>query len=102
MEWAARRLRGDSLCGTSIGLEIAAALGLEVADFFFHPNGRPTTTSQVVAAYAYRDDRGELFYEVVRYADKSFRQRRPMVVHRDLLRQMGTGLVGHWTLPSIR
>ncbi len=37
------------------------------------PNGQP----QIVATYDYRDERGELLFQVVRYDPKDFRQRRP-------------------------
>ena len=36
-------------------------------------NGKP----QIVATYDYRDERGELLFQVVRYDPKDFRQRRP-------------------------
>jgi hypothetical protein len=36
-------------------------------------NGKP----RIVAQYAYRDERGELLFQVVRYEPKDFRQRRP-------------------------
>lgn len=37
----------------------------------------PEKTSRLVATYKYRDERGRLLYEVLRYDPKSFRQRRP-------------------------
>ena len=40
--------------------------------------GRPDTArSRIVATYDYRDGRGELLFQVVRYTPKGFRQRRP-------------------------
>lgn len=38
------------------------------------PNGHK---ARIVAVYDYRDAGGELLYQVVRYAPKAFRQRRP-------------------------
>jgi len=37
------------------------------------PNGEP----QIVATYDYRDEAGELVFQVVRYEPKDFRQRKP-------------------------
>ena len=40
--------------------------------------GKPDTArSRIVATYDYRDRRGELLFQVVRYTPKGFRQRRP-------------------------
>ena len=40
--------------------------------------GKPDTArSRIVATYDYRDGRGELLFQVVRYTPKGFRQRRP-------------------------
>lgn len=40
-------------------------------------NGRAFAASGFVATYEYRDEQGELLFEVCRTADKKFRQRRP-------------------------
>lgn len=45
-----------------------------------HPSG-PSQISKPVAWYAYRDLRGRLQYEVVRYEPKNFRRRRPHPEH---------------------
>jgi hypothetical protein len=38
---------------------------------------QPTESNRIVATYDYRDERGELVYQVVRFEPKTFRQRRP-------------------------
>lgn len=53
---------------------ILAAVGLTVADLFEPRNGSGKT---IVAEYDYIDERGTLLYQVVRFAPKDFRQRRP-------------------------
>src|SRR5262245_58479342 len=53
---------------------ILAATGLTMRDLFANPT-RPTKT--IIATYSYQDEQGQLLYEVVRYAPKQFRQRRP-------------------------
>jgi AAA domain len=40
-------------------------------------NGEDHTKPRIVATYDYHDAKGELIYQVVRYAPKDFRQRRP-------------------------
>jgi len=56
--------------------EVCAALGIEVADLFTdHHSSNPR--SRVVAEYDYRDEKGNLLYQVVRYDPKDFRVRRP-------------------------
>jgi len=45
-----------------------------------HANGHATKTvvaREIVATYDYRDEAGELLFQVVRYEPKDFRQRRP-------------------------
>jgi phage/plasmid primase-like uncharacterized protein len=43
-----------------------------------HPNGPAGNgKSRIVATYDYRDERGEVLYQVVRFDPKGFRQRRP-------------------------
>jgi putative DNA primase/helicase len=63
---------------------VAAALGLSLADLMpprtaaagkskANPNGKP----RIVGSYDYRDEAGQLLFQVVRYEPKDFRQRRP-------------------------
>jgi len=57
---------------------VVAALGLTLADLMPTPtanrtNGKP----RIVAKYDYRNESGELVFQVVRYEPKDFRQRRP-------------------------
>jgi hypothetical protein len=61
---------------------VAAALGLSLADLMpprtatagkAMANGKP----RIIASYDYRDEAGELVFQVVRYEPKDFRQRRP-------------------------
>ena len=63
---------------------VSAALGLSLADLMpprtatagkskANANGKP----RIVASYDYRDEAGELLFQVVRYDPKDFRQRRP-------------------------
>jgi len=57
---------------------ICAALGLRAADLMPtadkpKSNGKP----KIVATYSYADEQGTLFYQVVRFDPKDFRQRRP-------------------------
>jgi 5S rRNA maturation endonuclease (ribonuclease M5) len=64
-------------CHADCGIEeITDALGLTLADLYGEGtagNGR----REIVATYDYTDERGELLFQVVRYAPKDFRQRRP-------------------------
>jgi 5S rRNA maturation endonuclease (ribonuclease M5) len=55
---------------------ITAALGIAVADLFPDP---PSTNGHrhIAATYNYVDEDGTLLYQVVRFAPKQFRQRRP-------------------------
>src|SRR5260370_16079482 len=57
-------------CSTQMILDCA---GLRMADLA--PGA--SLPRRLVARYGYRDDEGELLYEVVRYDPKDFRQRRP-------------------------
>lgn len=53
--------------------DIVAAVGLKLADLF-----PPREGGQVIGAtYDYRDEAGQLLYQVVRFVPKDFRQRRP-------------------------
>lgn len=54
---------------------ITAAIGMTIADLY-PPRERPER-GRIVETYGYRDELGELLYEVVRLEPKSFRQRRP-------------------------
>ena len=42
-----------------------------------HGDGAPRAAGGIIATYPYRDEAGELLYEVVRYEPKSFLQRKP-------------------------
>ncbi|MBN2371767.1 MAG: AAA family ATPase [Vicinamibacteria bacterium] len=57
-------------------LAIIKALGLTMADLM--PAREPKSSlGEIVDTYDYVDERGEPLYQVVRYAPKNFRQRRP-------------------------
>lgn len=63
-------------CFAGCGPEtIASALGLQMRELF-SANGH-THARELIATYAYTDERGGLLYQCVRYAPKDFRQRRP-------------------------
>lgn len=66
-------------CHAGCSIEaIADALGLRVADLFEDNGAKAASPSRsVMATYPYRDETGTLLYEVVRFAPKDFRQRRP-------------------------
>jgi hypothetical protein len=52
------------------------SLGLKIQDLF--PDVTAKASKPIIAAtYDYKDDRGHLLYQVVRYVPKTFRQRRP-------------------------
>jgi putative DNA primase/helicase len=53
--------------------QIAAAIGIEVKDLFEGTNGH----RQIVNTYDYRDEDGNVLYQVVRFEPKDFRQRKP-------------------------
>jgi hypothetical protein len=53
--------------------DICSAVGLGLGDLFTRAN----PTRKINAVYGYLDEVGELLFEVVRYAPKDFRQRRP-------------------------
>jgi 5S rRNA maturation endonuclease (ribonuclease M5) len=53
---------------------IVAALGLKLRDLF---GDHSAPSREIVATYPYTDEQGEVLYEVVRFAPKDFRQRRP-------------------------
>lgn len=58
---------------------IADALNIEVAQLFHvNGNGHPGARDRhIESVYDYHDERGALLYQVVRFAPKDFRQRRP-------------------------
>jgi len=55
--------------------DVMGALGLKWSDL--STNGNSANGRQIIAQYPYTDEAGDLLYEVVRYAPKDFRQRRP-------------------------
>jgi putative DNA primase/helicase len=57
---------------------VLAAMKLTTRDLFPPTNGHAGSgKARIVATYSYRDERGELLFEVVRMDPKAFRQRRP-------------------------
>ena len=65
-------------CHTGCPVEdILAAVGLTLRDLFVDPVSASTTSWVIAETYPYTDELGALLYEVVRYAPKAFRQRRP-------------------------
>ena len=61
---------------------IVKALGMGMQDLFPATNGAAIgngrkAPGKIEATYDYRDERGELLFQVVRYKPKDFRQRRP-------------------------
>jgi len=57
---------------------VVAALGLTLADLMpEHPKPARYSKPRIVATYPYRDESGELLFQVVRYEPKKFKQRRP-------------------------
>jgi putative DNA primase/helicase len=66
-------------CATA---DVVKALGLTMKDLFPPTNGHPRLSNgrgsfNVIAAYSYRDERGEPLYEACRLDPKDFVQRRP-------------------------
>jgi 5S rRNA maturation endonuclease (ribonuclease M5) len=55
--------------------EVLAAAGWEMRDLFSASGSN--RHREIVATYDYRDESGELLYQVVRFRPKDFRQRRP-------------------------
>ena len=55
---------------------VVAALGLTLADLSPDTPGR-NGANEIVATYNYRDETGQTIFQVVRYAHKGFKQRRP-------------------------
>jgi hypothetical protein len=56
-----------------VGLTIRDLMPSDNGNGYQHGNGKP----EIVSTYAYRDEQGELLYQVVRMIPKDFRQRRP-------------------------
>jgi 5S rRNA maturation endonuclease (ribonuclease M5) len=63
---------------------IVESIGLQMADLFITNESKPVATKtkvkeseigKIVATYDYKDEQGNLLYQVVRYDPKSFRQR---------------------------
>ena len=57
--------------------DVVAAVGLQMSDLFPEDHSIPEIPRTVVCTYDYTDAAGELVFQVVRYAPKDFRQRRP-------------------------
>jgi hypothetical protein len=71
-----RQVDGKTLIHCHAGCSakaILAALAIEARDLFEDGSGG----RQIVAEYDYRDEKGELLFQVVRFEPKDFRQRRP-------------------------
>jgi putative DNA primase/helicase len=71
-EGEAGRLLLNCFAGCSFD-QIIRAAGVQPT----RQNGHDQGKRQIVATYDYRDARGELVFQVVRFAPKDFRQRRP-------------------------
>ena len=65
---------------------VCEAVGLRLSDLFPSGNGKPHDApkaatvngkGRIVATYDYRDEAGELLFQVVRFDPKDFRQRKP-------------------------
>jgi putative DNA primase/helicase len=62
--------------------DVVAAFGLTMADLQASPAGPETSVRtkqprKIAATYTYEDEGGRLLYQVIRYAPKDFKQRRP-------------------------
>ena len=58
--------------------QVVQSLGLRMSDLFLQPLAPARSAQkQIVATYDYTDSDGKLLFQVVRYAPKDFRQRRP-------------------------
>ncbi len=56
--------------------DVVAGIGLAMTDLF-PPKDEPPAKSRIAATYDYRDEKGALLYQAVRFDPKDFRQRRP-------------------------
>ncbi|HDY87363.1 MAG TPA: hypothetical protein ENH82_04505 [bacterium] len=66
-------LKCHASCATE---DVVSALGLSMSDLF-SDNGSRKQKSTIVATYDYKDEKGKLLYQVVRYDPKKYSQRRP-------------------------
>ena len=64
--------------------DVVSAVGLTMTDLFSPASSRPlslptpvSALGKIIATYDYRDERGELLYQGIRYQPKDFRVRRP-------------------------
>ncbi len=57
--------------------QIAAGVGRSVVDFAHRADGGPHERRRVIATYDYRDERGTLLFQEVRFEPKDFRLRHP-------------------------
>ncbi len=57
--------------------DIVRALDLEMSDLFAERHRPKRVVHEIVARYDYRDAKGSLLYQVIRYRPKAFKQRRP-------------------------
>src|SRR5262249_31237500 len=72
------------LCHAGCTVEdIVAALRLTMRDLFAN-GGRGREGRRIVATYDYRDERGALLFQAVRFEPKDFSQRRPLRPDDDL------------------
>lgn len=62
-------------CGGGVGSELWKRVGYQPANG--HNGNGSGTLGEIVATYDYRDDGGKTLFQVVRYAPKTFRQRKP-------------------------
>lgn len=64
--------------GSHTAEDITKALGLELSDLFIKPEEKPAATAvkeKIVAEYDYKDEDGNLLFQVVRFDPKNFKQR---------------------------
>jgi hypothetical protein len=80
---------------------ILAAIGAHPSDLFERQRSTKREAEEPTATYSYVDENGALLYQVLRYADKNFKQRRP---NGDGTWLWGTAGVRRvlYNLPSIR
>ncbi len=56
--------------------DILSAIDLKERDLFAAPKSKPKVRRKIEATYDYKDEKGDLLYQVVRYTDKAFSQRQ--------------------------
>lgn len=66
----------DAIC-SAIGLRIADLMPPDATLAPSHGNGKGRKRGTIEGEYDYRDEGGDLLFQVLRYAGKGFRQRRP-------------------------